>query len=96
VFLEVENAPIQILKISPKIAVVRYWVQVRQPEETMKPPGNPQYQRWAFFDGYIAITRSPMYGIHIQVGRWMIGRETPESYGVTKVRRHRYDKERGK
>lgn len=55
----------------------------------MREPGNPQFQRREFFGGYIAVTRSPIYGVHVQVGRWTVGRETEEAYAITLGRRAR-------
>lgn len=42
------------------------------------------WSRTSFFDGYIQITKSDLYGIHVKIGRWMLARETVEMYESTK------------
>jgi hypothetical protein len=48
------------------------------------------------FKRYITVTHSPLYGIHIQAGRWLVGRETQNFHDFTKETRRRLREESSK
>lgn len=58
----------------------------------MKKPTKAPIRKWHLFGGHILISRSPLYGVHIQVGRWLLARETSEVYETTKKARRRIAK----
>lgn len=49
----------------------------------MKKATKAPIRKWHLFGGRILVTRSPLYGIHIQVGRWLLARETREAQEAT-------------
>lgn len=48
----------------------------------MKAQAKPRIRGWHLFGDRIVISRSALYGVHIQAGRWLIARETTKANEV--------------
>lgn len=60
----------------------------------MKKPAKAPVRKWHLFGKRITISRNPVYGTHVQMGRWVVGRETRKFSEATRTSKLSASKEK--